>query len=185
VRMMTHSSHKRLVAGLLACGALLAVAALVALAQKPKRVVPYTVTWQMTEYYRDGRVVQTYTETRSNYSDGNWRSVVRFPNGRAVERVAEAGGGVFGIDPKTGERRYQTPFPERLAGDAKRHPKWARTEQVAGYDVEVLRFEQDGKSHELYHAPALNNDIIKTVYRDQDVTRVLEPISVKKGEPPR
>jgi hypothetical protein len=161
------------------------VAAFAIQAQQPKpaKFVPYTIRWQMTEYYTDGRVVQTYTETRTTTPDGNWHSVIHFPNGTTIERIAEAGSGVFGVDRRTGERRLQGQFPDRLRGDAQGHKNHVRSERVLDQEVEVLRFEQDGKSHELYHARHLNNDIIKTVYRDKDVTRVLEPVSIVLGEP--
>lgn len=166
------------------CTAVLAVAVVAIRGQKPKpaKVVPYTITWQMTEYHSDGRVVPTYTETRFNYSGGHWRSIIRFSNGMAVERVAESGKGVFVIDQKTGERRLNSPFPERMGVDPLWHEKWGRTESLAGHRAEVLKFKQEEKSHELYHAPHLNNDIVKTVYRDKEMTRVLEPIFLRLGE---
>ncbi|MCA1642201.1 MAG: hypothetical protein LC785_09685, partial [Acidobacteria bacterium] len=61
---------------------------------------------------------------------------------------------------------------------------YVRTETVLGYSAEVLRFEQGDRTHELYRAPDLNGDIIKTVYRDKTLTRTLEPVSIILGEPP-
>lgn len=179
-------SDKRILFGATLCVATLAVAAVAVQTHKPAaaKVVPYTITWRMKEYYADGRVVQTYTETRSTSADGNWRSVILFPNGQSIERVAEAGS-IFGVDRRTGARRLQGQSSERLRGDARGHKNHVRSERVLDQEVEVLRFEQGGKSHELYHARRLNNDIIKTVYRDKDVTRVLEPISIILGEPER
>jgi hypothetical protein len=177
-------SYKRILLGAAVCVTTLAVAALAVQTREPKphKFVPYTITWRMTEQYADGRVVQTYTETRSTSADGTWHSVILFPDGQSIERVAEAGG-IFGVDRRTGERRLQGQSSERLRGDARGHKNRVRSERVLDQEVEVLRFEQDGKSHELYHARRLNNDIIKTVYRDKDVTRVLEPISIIPGEP--
>jgi hypothetical protein len=173
-------SRKVILFGACLCVTALAVAALAVQTRKgkPVKFVPYTVTWQMTEYYADGRVVQSYTETRTTSRDGDWHSVIRFPNGKSVERIAEAVGGTFIVDPKTGERRPEGQFPERLRGDARGHRNCVRSERVLDQEVDILRFEKDGKSHELYHARRLNNDIIKTVYRDKDVTRVLEPMSI-------
>lgn len=176
-------SRKGILFGALICVATLSVAVLAMQGRQQPRFVPYTITWQMTEYHSDGRVAPTYTETRSNYSDGHWRSIIRFPNGLTVERIAEPGKGVFAVDQKTGERRFNSPFPERLRGDPLRHETWARTERLDGYRAEVLKFGRGEKSHELYHAPRLNNDIVKTVYRDKEVTRVLEPILLLLGEP--
>jgi hypothetical protein len=177
-------SYKAVPFGALTCAVALAAAAFAIRAQRPKPFgsVPYTITWQMTEYYSDGRVIPAYTETRSTYSDGRRRSVIRFPNGTIVERAAETGGEAFVVDGGAGGRRLQSPLQGRLKGDPRRHGKWARTEHLLGQDAEVLSFEVGAQSHELYHAPRLNNDIIRTVYRDNGVTRVLEPLSIVLGE---
>jgi hypothetical protein len=59
-----------------------------------------------------------------------------------------------------------------------------RAETVLGYGTDVLKYEQGDKTHELYRAPDLNGDIIKTVYRDKTLTRTLEPVSIILGESP-
>jgi hypothetical protein len=47
-----------------------------------------------------------------------------------------------------------------------------------------LKYDQGDKTHELYRAPDLNGDIIKTVSRDKTLTRTLEPVSIILREPP-
>ena len=179
------STHKRTALAVALCVAPLALAAFAMQARRePPKYAPYTILWRMREQSRDGRVVDTYVERRYYTSDGNWRGFIQFNNGFRVERVAEAGRGVFILDSKTKERRFHSPFPERPRDEPKESKHYARTETVLGYSADVLRYEQGGKTHELYRATALNGDIIKTVYRDKTLTRTMEPVSIITGEPP-
>jgi hypothetical protein len=177
--------RKVILLGIFACVAALAIAAFAMQAQKPKpaKFVPYTITWRMTERYNDGRVVDTYMEKRYYSSDGNWRGFSQSANGSRINRVGEAGSGVFIVDNKTKEKHFQSPFPGHPHDKPKESKNYARTETVLGYSVDVLRYEQGDKVHELYRAPDLNGDIIKTVYCDKDVTRTLEPVNIILGEP--
>lgn len=179
-------THTRTALGISICLASLTLAAFATQARKqpPPKVVPYTIAWRMREQYNDGRVVDTYMERRYYSSDGNWRGFIQFNNGFRIEKVAEAGSGVFIIDRKTKEKRLQSPFPERPNDKPKESKHYARTETVLGYSADVLKYDQGDKTHELYRAADLNGDIIKTVYRDKTMTRTLEPVSIIPGEPP-
>lgn len=177
------NSFRRILLAVFICGGALAAFAVQAHKQQPK-FVPYTIMWRMRVQYSDGRIVDTYIEKRYYSSDGNWRGFVQSAMGARIDRVGEAGRGVFIIDGKTKERRFQEPFPGHPHDKPKESKNYARTETVLGYTVDVLRYEQGDKTHELYRAPDLNGDIIKTVYRDKTVTRTLEPVSIVLGEPP-
>ncbi|HVG28935.1 MAG TPA: hypothetical protein VM864_04370 [Pyrinomonadaceae bacterium] len=178
-------SHRRILSGVLICAAAITAFAMQARKEpRPPKFVPYTILWRMRERYVDGRIVDTYVERRSYSSDGNWRGFVQSAAGSRIDRVGEAGRGVFIVDGKSKEKRFHWPYPGHPRDKPKESKDYVRTEIVLGYSADVLRYEQEGKTHELYRAPDLNGDIIKTVYRDKDVTRTLEPVSIIPGEPP-
>jgi hypothetical protein len=178
-------SHHRILTGVFISVAVLALATFAMQGRKqPQNVVPYTIMWRMREQYSDGRVVDTYMEKRYYSSDGNWRGFVLSATGSRIDRMGEAGRGVFIVDGKTKEKHFQSPFPGHGHDKPKESKHYARTESVLGYSADVLKFEQGDATHELYRAADLNGDIIKTVYRDQMVTRTLEPVSIILGEPP-
>lgn len=143
----------------------------------------------MREQYSDGRIVDTYIvdtymEKRYYSSDGNWYGFTQSATGARMDRVGEAGRGVFIVDSKTKEKRFHSPFPRHPRDKPKESKNYVRTGTVLGYSTDVLKYEQGDKTHELYRAPDLNGDIIKTVYRDKTLTRTLEPVSIIMGEPP-
>ncbi|MDT7602422.1 MAG: hypothetical protein QOF61_419 [Acidobacteriota bacterium] len=179
-------AHKKIIFGV-AIGIVTSTIAAFALEvqrHKLPNFIPYTITWRMREQHSDGSVVDTYMEKRYYSSDGNWRGFVQSAMGSRIDRVGEAGRGVFIIDSKTKEKHLQSPFPGHPHDKPKESKDYVRTETILGYIADVLRYEQGGKTHELYRAADLNGDIIKTVYRDQTVTRTLEPVSIVLGEPP-
>jgi hypothetical protein len=177
-------SHQRILLAVFVCAAALTAFAMQARKAPPPKVVPYTILWRMREQYGDGRVVDTYVERRYYSSDGNWRGFVQSATGSRIDRVGEAGRGVFIVDAKTREKRFHSPFPGHPNDKPKESKNYVRTETVLGYSADVLKYEQGDKTHELYRAPDLNGDIIKTVYRDKTLTRTLEPVSIVLGEPP-
>jgi hypothetical protein len=178
-------SHQRILLGFFICETALAAFAMQARKEMPSpKFVPYTLTWRMRERYSDGRIVDTYMEKRYYSSDGNWHGFTQSATGSRMDRVGEAGRGVFIVDSKTKEKHFHSPFPGHPRDKPKESKDYVRTEMVLGYSADVLKYEQGDKTHELYRAPDLNGDIIKTVYRDKDVTRTLEPLSIILGEPP-
>lgn len=64
-------------------------------------------------------------------------------------------------------------------------PQFVREDTVAGLPVAVTRVSNRPGDPvlELYHAPDLNNDIVKMVATEPTSIRVVEPISLNLSEP--
>lgn len=143
----------------------------------------YTITWQVTAYDAKGEATPLYLETRYVSSNGNWRGVKQYPDGKIEEMFAEVGEGVF---VKRGEKmhflsNHRLP-PARTVEGFLKSPDYLRTETVLGQTALVLKPANDHEGRfEMFYAPALDNDI-KTIYRGARTT-VQEPISLVFGEP--
>jgi hypothetical protein len=62
------------------------------------------------DYYDDGRIVETYTETRYVSGNGDWRSVKQFHGGPVKESVGIVGRGVFAVEKKEKKLRFRLPY---------------------------------------------------------------------------
>lgn len=147
---------------------------------KPQIRVGYTIVWKGIFYDRSGNAQVAYTESRYVSSRGNFRSVKLYPDGRRWETIAEVGRGVFSIRDGSPTMQYRSPY----VGSVVTPKNCARIELVLGYTACVQVSRTGTVMIERYLAFALNGDIIKHVYRDSSLTRILEPISITLGEPP-
>lgn len=143
----------------------------------------YTITWQVTAYEEKGAATPLYLETRYVSSNGNWRGVKQFPDGKIEESFAEVGEGVF---IKRGEKMHflsnHSLPPARTVEGFLKSPNYLRTETVLGHTAIVIKAMNDpvGRA-EFFYAPILNSDI-KIIHRGGRTT-VQEPISLVFGEP--
>lgn len=148
----------------------------------------YTVVWQATDYYSDGKVEFDHIETRYVSSTGNWRSIRHYADGKRDETFGEVGRGVFVIG------RHKLHFlseygalPQALSEEQlRKSPNHLRADQILGYDAIVVSFGNRPRTcSELFKVPALGGEVLKTVICHNELgdKTVLEPIRLVLGEP--
>jgi hypothetical protein len=146
------------------------------------RFVPYSIVWQVTDYDSTGVVRSTFTETRVKSGDGRWHDMVSRLDGSGEESFAEPGRGVF----KVGADKLHflsDAVAEPNRATAKEYAKstqYERTERVLGIKTVILR---PSPNFEIYCAPDLDGDWVKSVLDMNGMTRVFEPVSITLGEP--
>lgn len=151
-----------------------------------KKFAPYIIMLKATDYYDDGRVVDIYKEVRFVDSRGNWRSLLTYINGQTIETVGEEGKGTFTIDPKERSRQFRNPHTGHVENlqNVKKSKQYLRTTLILGNTTYLMKVRgPDGSDLYFYHAVDLNGDIIMSSYRGDGFRRVIEPVSVWRGEP--
>ena len=150
---------------------------------KRSKEVAYTISWKGIFHYPEGREQDFYTEKRFVSANGDWRSVRQYEDGHVRELLADARG-VFSIHPEE-EKMYFVSGRLRnpLEPEAYQLSSDIREETVLGYLTYVTTQSQGNVVVERYHAPALNGDVIKHIYREGEFIRTLEPIEILRGEP--
>lgn len=155
--------------------------------RKPAGFHPYTIVWRVTDYDSQGNATFRYTETRHADSKGRWHNVKEFPDGEDEVSFREPGRGLFMVDEKVNHLMSEAPVEPRVTTLAGWHnsPQFVREDNVAGLPVAVTRSSNGAGSPilELYHAPDLNNDIVKTIFTDGNIVRVIEPVQLSIAEP--
>lgn len=154
----------------------------------PEKRPAYTIVWEATDYYSDGRVIPNYTETRYVSSAGDWRAVRHYSDGRRSEEAfGEVGRGVY---VKRGEKLHfisEFTAPPTLLSEQKLRasPTYLRADRVLGYEAIVVSPGNSKSCSEFYRVPAFGGLTIKTVMcLDETGSKmVLEPISLVLGEP--
>lgn len=178
--------QRKFLIGLLICGTAIAVFAAASAELKPRKKFAYTINFKATDYYEDGRAVQSYNEFRYVSSKGKWRSLRVFPEGHQMEQVAEMGRGVFVVDHRAKKMFFLSPFSPDVIDPLshRKSPGFVREEYVAGYLTYVIRQNNGEASIDFYRAPEFNGEILKiTVRRPGMPTRIIEPVSIALGEP--
>lgn len=146
---------------------------------------PYTITWQVTDYEKDGNAIPQYVEVRHQASDGKWHDVKKWTDGGTEESFAEPGRGVFAIrkDKLVFVSQALTKPNKATAEQWRSSPQFLRYDSVQGLPTVVIKVGGDNPAVEQYLAPTLNNDWVKVVMRYPDYTRVIEPILIDFNEP--
>lgn len=148
----------------------------------------YTIVWEATDYYSDGKATPNYTETRYVSSTGNWRGVRQYFDGRrSDESFGEVGRGVY---LRRGDKLHfisEFTAPPALLDEQKLRssPAYLRADKVLGYEAIVVTSGNLKSCSEFYRVPALGGLTIKTVMcLDESGSKmVLEPVSLVLGEP--
>jgi hypothetical protein len=135
------------------------------------------------------------TIERHQKSDGSFKSVTTYykPDG-TVRRVdtgfGQTGRGVFQVDEKKRSLNFISPMRDsaHVLTEAmmRQDPHVVRDETVSGYKTIVVRLpDSDGSGGytELYGAPALQGEIIKSVSVSESGVTVIEPTKIVTGEP--
>lgn len=177
---------KKLLLLFLCCSVLVTLGVKVVMSRRAPRQVPYTIVWRVTTTDAKGNAEEEYTETRYVASNGNWRTIKQFPDGRTEEGFAEVWRGVFAISPRH-QKMFFLSGHDMSTVDAetlRQSPQFARTETILGYTVYVSKQVQESTTLESYRAPALNGAQIKHVFNNGSATVVFEPVSITPGEPP-
>jgi hypothetical protein len=176
--------------GFLNRGSVLLVAVLLVLSvagaangQGNKRVA-YTLRLRAVDYYDDGRVIETYNETRYVSANGDWKSVKQYHGGFVQESVGMVGRGVFLVDSKAKKLRFRAPYPSNSIPDAETRSRSNKVVKRLGYEAYVIRIPRGGNTMFITRAPALNGDVIEIMTRQAGFTRVVEPVSITIGQPP-
>ncbi|MDQ3474272.1 MAG: hypothetical protein M3447_11100 [Acidobacteriota bacterium] len=154
----------------------------------PEKQPAYTIVWEATDYYSDGRVIPNYTETRYVSSTGNWRAIRQYFDGRrSDESFGEVGRGVY---LKRGEKLHfisEFTAPPALLSEQKLRASssFLRADRVLGYTAIVVSPANSKSCSEFYRVPSLGGLTIKTVMcLDETGSKmVLEPVSLVLGEP--
>jgi hypothetical protein len=170
---------------LLAMGTGIAVRAVLTRVPQHK-IAPYTIVWQTTEYDRQGKATPISTETRYVASNGNWRSIRYYGDGRKDETFAEVGRGVFAVgrDKLYFLSEHSIPSMEVTLEGFKSAPGYVRTEMVMGLLTVVQHPANDLEGRiDGYRALSLGGELVKWVSRDATVTTVQEPVNIVLGEP--
>jgi hypothetical protein len=152
------------------------------------RFTPYTVTWRVTDYDAAGNATFRYNETRVTDSGGRWHDLKKHADGHREEAFAEPGRGAFAVHQDKLMFYSNAPMePPGVTMETLRASKqFVREDVVAGIPVAVLRVTNDAypdSALEVYVAPSLNGDALKTIITDKYSVRVLEPVALTKGEP--
>lgn len=151
-----------------------------------KKFAPYIIMLRATDYYDDGRIVEVYKEVRFVDSRGNWRSLLTYANGQTIETVGEEGRGTFTIDPKDRSKQFKNQHTGHVDNlqNLKKSKQYQRTALILGNATYLMKVRgPDGSDLYFYHAVDLNGDIIMSSYRGDGFRRVVEPVSVWRGEP--
>ncbi len=135
------------------------------------------------------------TIERYQKADGSFKLVTTYykPDG-TVRRVdtcfGQAGRGVFQVDEKKRSLNFLSPMRDgaHVLTEAmmRQDPHVVRDETVLGYKTIVVRLpDSDGSGAytELYGAPALQGQIIKSVDVSESGVTVIEPTKIVRGEP--
>lgn len=150
--------------------------------QEKKRTA-YTIVLRALDYYDDGRIVETYTETRYVSGNGDWRSVKQFYGGPVEEAVGIVGRGVFSVDKKAKKLRFRVPYSTSYVAEMASGPRAARVVKLLGYDAYVVRIPRGANTMFVARAPALNGDVIQIMTRETGFTRIIEPVHIGIGQP--
>ena len=151
--------------------------------QQAKKRIAYTIVLKALDYYDDGRIVETYKETRYVSANGDWRSVKQFYRGFVQETVGIVGRGVFSVDKKAKKLRFHVPYSTNYVGEAVSRSRSAREVKLLGYDAYVKRIPRGGNTMFVTRAPGLNGDVIQIMTREAGFTRIVEPVSIEIGQP--
>lgn len=148
---------------------------------------PYTIVWRVTDYDAQGNATFRYTETRYADSAGRWHNVKALAEGGREVSFREPGQGLFIEDEKVNHYVSGAPFEPQSTTLEEWHksPQFVREDTIAGLPVAVTRVSNRPGDPvlELYHAPDLNNDIVKVVATQPNLTWVEEPVSLDLSEP--
>jgi hypothetical protein len=178
--------QRKFLVGILICLGAIAVFAAAKAELKPRKKLAYTINFKATDYYEDGRTVESYSESRYVSSKGKWRSLRVFPDGHQMEQVAEIGRGVFTLDHQAKKMFFLSPYSPDVIDPLsyRKSPDFIREEYVAGYLTYVLRQNNGDTSIDFYRAPEFNGEILKiTIRRPEIPTKIIEPVSIALGEP--
>jgi hypothetical protein len=153
----------------------------------PAKFRPYTIVWRVTDYDAKGNATFRYTETRYADSKGRWHNVKAFAEGGREVSFREPGQGLFIEDEKVNHYVSDAPLEPQSTTleEWRKSPQFVREDNIAGLPVAVTRVSNRPGDPvlELYHAPDLNNDIVKMVATEPTSIRVAEPISLSLSEP--
>lgn len=148
-----------------------------------KKRVAYTLRLRAVDYYDDGRVIETYTETRYVSANGDWKSVKQYYGGFVQESVGMVGKGVFSIDSKAKKLQFRVPYPSNDVPATETRSRAKKVVKRLGYDAYVIRIQQGGNAMFVTRAPALNGEVIEIMTRQAGFTRIVEPVSIAIGQP--
>jgi hypothetical protein len=169
--------------------AIVAVCALVAIASaasaKRPTLVPYTIVFKVVDYDHRGVGTEAYSEIKYVSSRGLWRKIKSLPGGANVEQFAQVGRGVFSIDRAKRKMFFESPYAFGTTEPSQRNKAYVRSENVLGFSTNVLRSGTPESYIETFLAPELNDDIIKIVIKRPTGKRIIEPVIINRGEPPR
>lgn len=150
--------------------------------------IAFTLVLQTTDYAATGVGAAVSTETLYVSAGGNWHMVRLFANGKRFEYFKDERG-IFLVN--SVERKLikvVTPPAEIID-----HPnfknvgkvsQWNRRELLLNYFADVYVQEgYEGAASEVYLIPEFGNLIVKLVQEIEGSKRVVEPISIRLGEP--
>jgi hypothetical protein len=151
-----------------------------------KKQLPYTVVWEETAHDTEtGKATLRHTETRYVASNGNWRSIKRYADGKTEDMFAEVGRGVYvqRKDKMIFLSNHSLPGMVVTAEGFRNSPDYLRTETILGLEAMVMKpMNEPPGRNEAYRVPALGGDFIKTISYGK-ITLVKEPVSITFGEP--
>ncbi|HEX3145179.1 MAG TPA: hypothetical protein VHQ64_14500 [Pyrinomonadaceae bacterium] len=152
---------------------------------KRDKLVPYTIVLKATDYDQRGIGHEAFSEVKYVSAHGNWRSVKSFRSGLALEQYARVGHGIFTVDNKQKKMYFESPYNPASTPQSLTNRNYVRSEIVGGIRTNVLRSGTGDNYAETFLAPELNDDVIKTVLKSPAGTRVIEPVTITRGEPVR
>ena len=160
-----------------------------AMGQQARTYPPFTSVTRSTEYDSQGEVVGTWTSTRYESSNGDWRSVSKVGDYEQAT-LYRRGRGVYRSNSRTTRIIKQIDHapgcPLRTAEQLRRDPKFDHTEEVLGFTayVWVDRTVKD-LVMEHYWVPELGggSPFKQVTTTNSGQKFVSEPISITLGEP--
>lgn len=133
---------------------------------------------------------------RYQKSDGTWKQVRSYRNdsGTVLKKdigFGIPGRGVFQIDKERGVLQFVSPMPPKEKtsyvpiNDGHASPNFVRDDVVQGYVTYVLHFPDDdgGGYVDMYFAPELDGQPIRTVTVSRSGVSIAEAIEIKLGDP--
>jgi hypothetical protein len=148
-----------------------------------KSHTPYTIELRALDYFDDGRIVETYKETRYVSATGDWRAVKRYHGGVVHETIGIVGRGVFLVDRKGQKLRYLSPYPEKSPAEVSAGLRRSKQTTLLGYETHVKRIQHGDGVMFVGRASALNGDVVHILTRFPGFSRIVEPVNISRGQP--
>src|SRR5437762_2983925 len=148
----------------------------------PAKGLAYTIRLKGETRDSYGTVRHTQDITLAVASDGKFHALRKFSPSHQLEQIGLPGKGLFNIDK---ERKALIHRGDFTGKDRKRTFAQAQptSEFIVGYRVNVVHQSTGAAQIDLYVAPDLNNEILRSVVHQGNVTYTTEATDISVGEP--